>query len=183
MRGGPGIVPGASDRTQRKPSLIFAREKAQKERTPQETPSGIGFLGSPPPPPGGRMETRNRQASFLRGKRPEKDEHHSKPRVKTEVVRGGDKPWGLWGAKYWKTKHRREAETPQNSGPAVNPECFSHLLRESPVVVQIPLENHRKRLRVFFTHPLARKRLTFHRNHQDNIAKVCKRRARNMSHK
>ena len=30
MRGGPRIIPGASERTQRKPSLIFARETAKK---------------------------------------------------------------------------------------------------------------------------------------------------------
>ena len=30
MRGGPRIIPGASERTQRKPSLIFAREMAKK---------------------------------------------------------------------------------------------------------------------------------------------------------
>ena len=57
-----------------------------------------------------------------------KYEHHRKHRVKTTVVRGGDKPWGLWSAKYWKTKPRRGPRYLQGTyriGAAQEPECFS----------------------------------------------------------
>ena len=67
----------------------------------------LAFWAPHPPRPGEGWKPESPSLIFAR-ETARKDEHHSKPRVKTEVVRGGDKPWGLWGAKYWKTKHRKE---------------------------------------------------------------------------
>ena len=54
----------------KKAKLDFCEGNGQEIKRPQETPSGIGFLGSPLPRPREWTETRDRQAAFLRGKRP-----------------------------------------------------------------------------------------------------------------
>ena len=55
--------------------------------------------------------------------------------------------------------------------PTENPQCFSHLLRESHVFDRIREENVLLRLPVTFTHALTRERFTFHGNGQKTSQK------------
>ena len=67
---GPRDRPRSFRSDAKKAKLDFCEGNGQELKRPQETPSGIGFLSAPLHRPREWTETRDRQAAFLRRKRP-----------------------------------------------------------------------------------------------------------------